>query len=60
MYTLKQQTNRSNKMSTSKQDRKFSRNQVAQHFNAVNRAVKHMDKRRKENSRKNKSWKTAI
>ena len=46
-------------MATSKQERKFSRNPVAQHFNTVNRAIIHMDKRRKENSRKNKGWKTA-
>ena len=42
-------------MATAKRDRNF----VAKHMRTVNRAAIHMDKRRKERSRKNKNWKMA-
>ena len=43
-------------MATSKQERKFSNNFVAKHFNTFNRSVIQMDARFKRDSRKNKSW----
>lgn len=50
-------------MSTTKQERKMARkfqNPVEKHMRTFNKAVVQMDKRFKQDSRKNKSWKNAI